>query len=59
MQPGDLVAWKYRYRMDIPSEIGIAVERFMHPDEPFPLWRVIFPGQGVLQCRESDLLVVT
>jgi hypothetical protein len=44
--------------MDLPSEIGIALEKFTPPHEFFPLWKVVFPNRGVLSCRESDIMGV-
>lgn len=58
VKPGDQVIWKFRYEMDLPSEIGITLEKFTPPHEFFPYWKVVFPERGVLQCRESDLMEV-
>ena len=58
MKPGDQVIWRFRYEMDLPSEIGIALEKFTPPHEFFPLWKVVFPNRGVLSCRESDIMGV-
>ena len=56
-RPGIMVVWKSRYQMDLPSEVGITIEKFTPPHEFFPYWKVVFP-QGILQCRESDLMEV-
>jgi hypothetical protein len=53
-----MVIWRYRYEMDLPSEVGITIEKFTPPHEFFPYWKVVFPERGVLQCRESDLIEV-
>lgn len=58
MRVGDQVIWRYRYEMDLPSEVGIIIENFTLPGDPFPFWKVVFPERGVLQCRESDLMEV-
>jgi len=58
MKRGIMVTWKHRYEMDLPSEIGIILERFTPPHDSFPYWKVVFPDRGVLQCRESDLMVI-
>ena len=57
-RPGIMVVWKYRFEMDLPSEVGITIEKFKAPGDPFPFWKVVFPERGVLQCRESDLMEV-
>lgn len=57
-RPGIMVVWRYRYEMDLPSEVGITIEKFTPPGDPFPFWKVVFPERGVLQCRESDLMEV-
>jgi hypothetical protein len=53
-----MVIWRYRYEMDLPSEVGITIEKFTPPGDSFPFWKVVFPERGVLQCRESDLMEV-
>ena len=58
MKPGDMVGWKFRFQMGLPGDIGIIMERITQSHDPFPYWRVLFPNQGILQCRESDLQVV-
>ena len=58
MKPGDLVSWKYRIEMDLPCEFGTLIKRIRVGDDPFHFWEVLFPGKGVLQCRQSDLVVV-
>ena len=58
MKPGDLVGWKHRMEAEIPSEFGIILERWNSEHDPFPFWKVVFVNRGVLQCRESDLMVV-
>ena len=58
MAPGDLVSWKYRIEMDLPCEFGTLIKSITEEHDPFPYWKVLFPGRGVLQCRESDLVVV-
>jgi hypothetical protein len=55
---GDQVIWRFRYEMDLPSEIGITLEKFTPPHEFFPLWKVVFSNRGVLSCRESDIMEV-
>ena len=57
-RPGIMVIWRFRYEMGLPSEIGITLEKFTPPGDPFPFWKVVFPERGVLQCRESDLMGV-
>jgi hypothetical protein len=52
---GNMVVWRYRYEMDLPSEVGITIEKFKAPGDPFPHWKVLFPDRGILHCRESDL----
>lgn len=56
--PGIMVVWRYRFEMDLPSEVGITIERFTPPGEFLPFWKVVFPERGVLQCREWDLMEV-
>ena len=61
MNPGDLVGWRDRIQMDLPSELGIILEHLPYESrggDPFPYWKVLFAGRGVLQCRESDLKVL-
>ena len=53
-----MVIWRFRYEADLPSEIGITLEKFTPQHEFFPYWKVVFPDRGVLQCRESDLMEV-
>ena len=55
---GDQVIWRFRYEMDLPSEIGITLEKFTPQHEFFPYWKVVFPDRGVLHCRESDIMVI-
>lgn len=58
MKRGDLVVWKIFYEKNLGSEMGILIERFLPPHEYFHYWWVAFPNKGILQCRESDLLVL-
>jgi hypothetical protein len=58
MKLGDIVAWKFRVEMGIPSEVGVIVSRLTLEYDPWPYWRVLFGERGVLQCRESDLVEV-
>lgn len=58
MKLGDIVAWKFRVEMGIPSEVGVIVSRLTLEHDPWPYWRVLFGERGVLQCRESDLVEV-
>jgi hypothetical protein len=58
MKRGDIVAWKFRVEMGIPSEVGVIVSRLTLSHDPWPYWRVLFSERGVLQCRESDLVEV-
>jgi hypothetical protein len=47
--------------MDLPGDIGIILELIPYESrgkDPFPHWKVLFPNQGILHCRESDLRVV-
>lgn len=44
--------------MDLPCEFGTVIKRFTEEHDQFPYWKVLFSGRGVLQCRESDLVVV-
>ena len=58
---GNLVTWKPLFQMDLPGDIGIILELIPYEsrgNDPFPHWRVLFPNQGILHCRESDLRVV-
>ncbi len=61
MKPGNIVTWKSRFGMDLPTDLGIIIE-FIPYDfrgrDPFPWWRVLFGMRGVLMCRESDLMVL-
>lgn len=59
MKPGDLVGWKCRLEMGIPGDVGMLVERITRACDPFPFWRVLFGDRGMLQCRESDLGVIS
>jgi hypothetical protein len=62
MKVGDMVVWRLRFGTDLPSPVGIILEYvdFEHRGrDPFPYWKVFFADQGVLTCRESDLLVVS
>jgi len=58
MKQGDLVGWKFRMEMDLPSEYGIIIDNLKVEYDPWPYWKVLFPEQGVLQCRETDLEVI-
>lgn len=58
MKPGDLVSWKYRIEMDLPCEFGTLIKSITFEHDPFPYWKVLFSGRGVLQCREGDLVLV-
>ena len=58
MKPGDLVRWKYRIEMDLPCEFGTLIKSTTFKHDPFPYWKVLFSGRGVLQCRECDLVVI-
>jgi hypothetical protein len=58
MKPGDMVGWKFRFQMDLHGDIGIIIERITQSHDPFRYWRVLFPNQGILRCREFDLQVV-
>lgn len=58
MRVGDTVAWKFRIDAGMPSDVGIIISRYTLTYDPFPCWNVLFGEQGVLQCRESDLVEV-
>ena len=60
MKPGDLVKFIFRFGFQfdaiIPESIGVIIEK-----DPFSYshWRVLFPECGVLDCRASDLAVIS
>ena len=60
MKPGDLVKFVFRFRSQldeiIPEGIGVIIEK--HPFS-YSHWRVLFPECGVLDCRASDLVVIS
>ena len=59
MKPGDLVCWKFRWEMNLDIEYGFLLESHTPKTyDPFPWWSVLFPSQGIVHCRESDLIVV-
>ena len=58
MKRGDLVGWKFRMEMDLPSEYGIIIDNLKVEYDPWPYWKVLFPERGVLRCRETDLEVI-
>jgi len=61
MKPSDLVGWKSRYVMDLPTDLGVVLEKIpyeLRGKDPFPHWKVFFPFRGILHCRESDLKVL-
>ena len=60
MKPGDLVRLIFRFGFQfdeiIPEGIGVIIEK--HPFS-YSHWRVLFPECGVLDCRASDLAVIS
>lgn len=58
MKRGDLVRWKLEIESGISGEFGIILERLTIKHEPWPFWKVFFGAQGVLHCRELDLMVM-
>ena len=60
MKPGDLVKLIFRFGFQfdeiIPESIGVIIEK--HPFS-YSHWRVLFPERGVLDCRASDLVVIS
>lgn len=59
MKPGDLVCWKYRYEMNLVDDCGIILEKhFPTTYDPFPWWVVKFSSQGIVKCRDTDLVVL-
>ena len=61
VKPGDLVKFVFRFRSQldeiIPEGIGVIIEK--HPLFSYSHWRVLFPECGVLDCRASDLAVIS
>ena len=60
MKPGDLVKFIFRFRSQLdeitPEGIGVIIEK--HPFS-YSHWRVLFPEYGVLDCRASDLVIIS
>ena len=60
LKPGDMVKLVFRFGFPfdaiIPASIGVIIEK-----QPFSYfhWRVLFPECGILDCRESDLMVIS
>ena len=58
MKPGDMVYWKYQREMNLAAEYGILLQQSIDDDDSLSYWQVLFPSQGILTCREIDLMLV-